>query len=565
MTMMSTITLYILHAHTIFASSYRFLECVEINKYTVTLETVLSCTVTSGLTLYWYYHHYKDSNWDGNSINFILVAFTLTAPMTAALTMAFTRREQALTLIADFRSFSYHLYLAHALWDWDDTKGGRSGASIDLIDHCDAVLAQLIGIGDELSRFLSLPSTSRSRHRHTKTGRQEAARTIEVAYHLLDSMTTQRLTRLVIYSEKLKKIGLPSGEISRIRQYERFISSMIEQLRMLKLYRTPQAFRSFARIFILILPPFYAPTFAQVAVDVDSLGVGIAFGIITALGLVALFESHQILEDPFTAYLALDGIDVREEFEVLHYAQLSNTRKLIFPDAPAYPAARRAALTSESMRFKKHKKRLSPNSTGVSGGGGGGGNLLPHSPSTTNTRMSATLVSLTSSTSTMLMKSPKGDKYTSMFTANDDDVEIDNPDDALVVELNVEPNGDRTDNDDDDDTDNDDDIELGTFIEDDDHTYRESIFVQPEQVMTEPDRYTNYHHQHKNTNWIHQHHNHNHRKQQHPQPNHMGQQTAPNQTASGVVGTHQIPSTQLRNRHTPPTNPTTSSTSTTLL
>ena len=81
---------------------------------------------------------------------------------------------------------------------------------------------------------------------------------------------------------------------------------------MVKMYRSPQALRSFARIFTLLLPPFYAPTFAQVAMDVNSLGVGVSFGIITALGLTALFESLQVLEDPFTAFLALDGIDVRE-------------------------------------------------------------------------------------------------------------------------------------------------------------------------------------------------------------------------------------------------------------
>jgi len=63
-----------------------------------------------------------------------------------------------------------------------------------------------------------------------------------------------------------------------------------------------------------------------------------------------LFESLQILEDPFVAFLALDGIDVREEFEVLHFAQLLSTRKLVFPDAPEYPAGRRAALTSKSKK-----------------------------------------------------------------------------------------------------------------------------------------------------------------------------------------------------------------------
>jgi hypothetical protein len=437
--------------------------------------------------MYWYNHHVNDDDWDGNSINFILVAFTLTAPMTAALTMAFTRREQALNMIADFRSFSYHLYLAHALWDWDDATGGRCGTKTDLVEHCDAVLAQLIGIGDELSRFLSLPNMSRSRHRHTKKGRREAARTIEVAYHLLDSMATQRLTRLVIYSERLKTYGLPSGEISRVRQYERFISSMIEQLRMVKMYRTPQAFRSFARIFTLVLPPFYAPTFAQVARDVDSLGVGIAFGIITALGLIALFESQQILEDPFTAYLALDGIDVREEFEVLHFAQLTNTRKLVFPDAPVYPAARRAALTSQSMRrvLAKEKKIVSPSTATVLNGTSTKNidntnyNEHPASPSDT-----VAIASWNSSSSTM--KSPNGDKYSSTFTANDDDIEVGDHD--VVVDTVAEAYSDGDDDDDDDD------IELGTFLDDDDRTHRESIFVHREQIMNEPDRYSYSHH-----------------------------------------------------------------------
>ena len=146
----------------------------------------------------------------------------------------------------------------------------------------------------------------------TKSGRKETSRTTEVAYYLLESITTQRMTRLLLYSERLKKIGLPSGEVSRVRQYERFLSDIVEQLRMVKMYRSPQALRSFARIFTLLLPPFYAPTFAQVAMEVNSLGVGVAFGIITAIGLTALFESLQVLEDPFTCFLALDGIDVRE-------------------------------------------------------------------------------------------------------------------------------------------------------------------------------------------------------------------------------------------------------------
>lgn len=326
--------------------------------YLITLETIIVCAVTAGLTVYWYFTYQGDTSWNGGGLDFILLAFAVTSPISAALGMAFARRERALVAIAEFRSFSYHLFLAHCLWDWNE-NGGRAGAAakdidaVDWVEHCDAVMAQLIGIGDELSRFLSLPTTSRSRNRLTRQGRKEAARTTEVAYHLLESMSTQRMTRLIFYSERLKKIGLPSGEVSRIRQYERFLSDRIEQLRMVKMYRTPQALRSFARVFTLLLPPFYAPTYAQVAREVQSLGVGIAFGIITALGLTALFESLQVLEDPFTAFLALDGIDVREEFEVLHFAQLASTRRLAFPNAPAYPIGRRAALVPKATTVHK--------------------------------------------------------------------------------------------------------------------------------------------------------------------------------------------------------------------
>ena len=125
----------------------------------ITLETILTCLLTAGLTLYWYFTYKDDDEWHGGGMDFILLAFAVTSPISAAIGMAFTRRERALTAISDFRAFSHHLYLAHAFWDW--SPGGRAAAQVDWLEHCDAVLAQLIGIGDELARFLSLPTTSR--------------------------------------------------------------------------------------------------------------------------------------------------------------------------------------------------------------------------------------------------------------------------------------------------------------------------------------------------------------------------------------------------------------------
>jgi len=42
------------------------------------------------------------------------------------------------------------------------------------------------------------------------------------------------------------------------------------------------------------------------------------------------------LEDPFVAFVTLDGIDIREEFQVLHWQQLVSARNKIFPEAVPY-------------------------------------------------------------------------------------------------------------------------------------------------------------------------------------------------------------------------------------
>ena len=182
--------------------------------------------------------------------------------------IAFKRRERALIEIAKFRSFAFQLFLAHALWNWDveGKDKGRAGTKMDWVGHADDVLTELIQMGDELCRFLTMPTSSRSRHRVTKSGRREAARTAEVAYRLYDSLYTKRIIRLSALCENFKRAGLPSGEASRIRQYERFLGDAIENLRMIKNYRTPQTLRSFARLFTTLLPPFFSPTYAQIAV-----------------------------------------------------------------------------------------------------------------------------------------------------------------------------------------------------------------------------------------------------------------------------------------------------------
>ncbi len=116
-------------------------------------------------------------------------------------------------------------------------------------------------------------------------GQEEAKRIVVTSYGLYDSMYTRKFVSISRSTEILKNRGLPGNEASRIRQWERAVGESIEQLRMLKMYRTPQALRSFARMFSLFLPPIYAPAFAQLAHESNSIGLGISFAIIISLAL----------------------------------------------------------------------------------------------------------------------------------------------------------------------------------------------------------------------------------------------------------------------------------------
>lgn len=313
-----------------------FSNCLVFIIYLITAETLISCGLTIGLTYYvWHRNHEDSSEWEGGRIDFVLLGFAVITPITVTIRLAFQRREQALYEIRRIRSYCFQIYIGNAVWDWPGKgeKSGRIEAGINWLEHTDQVLKQLIAIGDELTGFLTLPTSSHSFHRTLKSGRKEAAQIIEVAYRLFDSLYTQRMTHLSLLNETLKSLGLSTSEASRIRQYERYIGEALESLRMIKMYRTPQALRAFGRIFTLIIPPIYAPRFAQLALDLESLPMAFLFAFITPFCLTALFNCTRALEDPFVGYVTLDGIDVSEELEVLHWHQLINARKVLFPHA----------------------------------------------------------------------------------------------------------------------------------------------------------------------------------------------------------------------------------------
>ena len=298
----------------------------------VTVNSIFGVLLTIGATLWVWFTTEDTSEHFLGAMDFALLGFAVILPLSAIVRFAFVRRDAALSSLMDIKSSSMHIYLAHATWDWDAGKG-RAKSKKDFLKHSDNVLEELISIADELCRYLTLPTSSHARHKELGKGREEAAITMKAMYLLFDSIVSTRVTRLTMMVEQLRAEGLAATECSRIRQWERFVVRSIEELRAIKTYRTPLALRAFANIFTLLIPPFYAPSYVQIAYDMNSLAMGICFGVITSLALTALYESVDVLEDPFVASLTLDGIDVHEELSVLYWKTLTNARSVAFPNA----------------------------------------------------------------------------------------------------------------------------------------------------------------------------------------------------------------------------------------
>ena len=117
-------------------------------------------------------------------------------------------------------------------------------------------------------------------------------------------------------SQNLKMLGLPGGEAHRLDQYISKVSIAFDHLSYLKEYRTPQAFRAFARVYILTVGALYGPYYCYVGRGLDKVehnfGVAIAFACGIQLAMSGLFSVMKGLEDPFSGPGGVDNINVPE-------------------------------------------------------------------------------------------------------------------------------------------------------------------------------------------------------------------------------------------------------------
>jgi len=253
-------------------------------------------------------------------LDFSLLAFSVIFPLSFLIQSTFSRRDQALMHLADYRSTILSCCLLTLTVDWPrlSVKGSTCDGRLDLPDNFDTAVVincqKLVRLSYE---YLTMPSVTRARNVVFSC---EKLRTKRI--RALQNNIIKQLNDLMFdfyqHTEVMRKYGFTSSEASRVNQYHSYLQNRFEKLKCLKYYRTPQALRSFGRAYIFILPWLNGPYFAFVSLTTNRIFVFILASF-TYIALLGLLNIQSSLEDPFIPdYTSLyPGIDtVKLDYEL---------------------------------------------------------------------------------------------------------------------------------------------------------------------------------------------------------------------------------------------------------
>lgn len=288
-------------------------------------ECLVGCALAIAYTLlYYYYGMYLAINMSWN-----LVSLAVIFPISQGIGMGFKRREQALGEFGNMLGHVRSLWGAVHCW-----KASVNGSYVRVLDTYEDPEAAQRSIGELFERlfagliaYFDVERTGRARQATNIHGREEARllqETMRKRSHYVGNCFA-RLQRLV---QDLKTHGLPGGEAHRLDQYISKAGVAFDRLTMLKEYRTPQAFRAFARIYILIIGAMYGPYYMYLsrAADgsQDNLGLSISFACAIQIAMSGLFNVMLGLEDPFDRRAKM----FTRQLDSVHVAQMMEAMRL---------------------------------------------------------------------------------------------------------------------------------------------------------------------------------------------------------------------------------------------
>jgi hypothetical protein len=204
-----------------------------------------------------------------------LVSIAIIFPVVFAINSAYARREQGLVSLAACKGFMYGFYRIAV----DHPKDLDPEKALEC-------KKKIIDLFTSLKRFL-------------ESDPEESASFAKEVY--------TNIKVLSLFSKTLLVQGLHGRSVSRMAVFLTRFSVAFEEMQMIFHYRTPIGLKAYGKIFLVVFPVLYAPSFALLASNFSGLADEYVFfsyliPALYAIILVSLDNIQTQLENPFDQF-----------------------------------------------------------------------------------------------------------------------------------------------------------------------------------------------------------------------------------------------------------------------
>jgi len=169
--------------------------------------------------------------------------------------------------------------------------------------------------------LMSIPTFNRTRHFFTREGMvfRHAMRQRQQGHRR--EFTRFQFEIHELLEEVKANNAIETHETTRLSDLVRSMHIYVEQLQMIKEYRTTNIARSFVRVYLLLCPAMYGAYFSFVSGNIvdgaatGSLPYAICLCVASIILIVVMVNLERAMEDPFTTNFRGDSIDVAAELQ----------------------------------------------------------------------------------------------------------------------------------------------------------------------------------------------------------------------------------------------------------
>ena len=247
------------------------------------------------------------------SMSWTAISFAIIFPITQGIALSFKRREAALRELGTLLGNVTAIWAAALTWKVPARNPSSSDGRPKFVpvfenyedpeskrQHLRAVFDALLVA---LIAYCDAERWGRARNSIRCTGGDQEQRELQAIANRSRLQFGLLLGRVRMMAQDLKTVGLAGGEVHRLDSYTTIAASAFERLCSIKEYRTPQAFRAFTRVYILLVGSLYGPYFVSLGLgrtgSARNLWLSLLFACAAQLFFSGLFRVMLDLEDLF--------------------------------------------------------------------------------------------------------------------------------------------------------------------------------------------------------------------------------------------------------------------------